>query len=42
MFETSPLMYGVLIVGGLFSIVIGFVIGMSRAWRAREKRDGLR
>ena len=42
MFQTSPLMYGALIVGGLISIAVGFAVGLSAAWRAREKKDGRR
>ena len=42
MFQTSPLMYSILILGMLFSIVIGFVALMVQIWNHREKKDGIR
>lgn len=40
--DISPLMWGVLIVGGLVCVVAGIVAGLSAMWKEREKRDGLR
>lgn len=40
--EITPFWWGVFIIGGLFCVVSGIVGGLSYAWKAREKRDGLR
>jgi hypothetical protein len=40
--DISPLMWGVLIIGGGVCIVAGVVAGLAKMWKERERRDGLR
>ena len=41
-FAITPFWWGVLIIGGLFCVVGGVVVGLRAAWDARERRDGKR